>query len=188
MSSPHNAGAAALMTALYPDLTPSEIKSAMNLSARNTGAVNQDGTPIRPWDYGSGMVDLDAAANVGLVMDESAANYLAANPLTGGDISSLNLASIADSAVTGMEQYTRTFRRIRSGDVNYTLDSVGYPVGAISFSPSSFTLGLNDEQTVTVTVDASLLPAGVWTLGTITMTPDTDDEPDLHLPITMMRP
>jgi hypothetical protein len=72
--------------------------------------------------------------------------------------------------------------------VNYTLDSVGYPVGAISFSPSSFTLGLDDEQVVTVTVDASLLSAGVWTLGEITLTPDTDDEPDLHLPITMMRP
>ncbi|MCB1627675.1 MAG: S8 family serine peptidase, partial [Xanthomonadales bacterium] len=39
MSSPHNAGAAALMTALYPTLTPSEIKSALMLSARNTGAV-----------------------------------------------------------------------------------------------------------------------------------------------------
>lgn len=188
MSSPHNAGASALLTALYPDLTPSEIKSAAMLSARNSGAVNQDGSPIRPWDYGSGMVDLQAAANVGLVMDETAANYLAADPALGGDISSLNLASIADNAVTGTQQYTRTFRRIRSGDVTYTLGSVDYPPGAITFSPSSFTLGQDDEQVVTVTVDSSLLSAGVWTLGTITLTPDTGDEPDLHLPITMMRP
>lgn len=188
MSSPHMAGAAALLTALYPDLTPSEIKSAVNLSARNTGAINQDGTPIRPWDYGSGMVDLEAAAHVGLVMDETAANYLAANPATGGVISSLNLASIADSNVTGVQQYTRTFRRIRSGQVTYTLDSVGYPPGALQFSPPSFALDLDGEQAVIVTVDASLLTSGEWTLGEITLTPDTADEPDLHLPITMRRP
>ncbi len=188
MSSPHNAGAAALLTALYPDLTPSEIKSAAMLSARNTGAVNQDGTTIRPWDYGSGMVDLEAAANVGLVMDETAANYLAANPAAAGDVSSLNLASIADNAVTGTEQYTRTFRRIRTGEVTYTMGSVDYPPGAITFSPSVFTLDQDEEQVVTVTVDSSLLSSGVWTLGTITITPDTGDEPDLHMPITMMRP
>jgi len=187
MSSPHNAGSAALLTALYPDLTPSEIKSALNLSARNTGAVNQDGTPIRPWDYGSGMVDLNAAANVGLVMNETAGNYEAANPAMGGDISSLNLASIADSDVTGMQQYIRTFRRIRNGDVTYTLSSEGYPPGAIMFSPSSFTLGLNEEQVVSVTVDSSLLTGGVWTLGEITLTPVPGEEPDLHLPITMFR-
>jgi len=187
MSSPHNAGAAALMTALYPNLTPSEIKSALNLSARNTGAINEDGTPIRPWDYGSGMVDLDAAANVGLVMDETAANYLAANPATGGDISSLNLASIADSDVTGMAQYMRTFRRIRTGEVTYTVSSTGYPPGAITFSSTMFTLDENDEQVLTITVDSSLLGVGSWTLGEITLTPDTGDEPDLHLPITMFR-
>lgn len=187
MSSPHNAGAAALMTALYPALTPSEIKSAMNLSARNTGAINQDGTPIRPWDYGSGMVDLDAAANVGLVMDESAANYLAANPASGGDISSLNLASIARNNITGVQQFTRTFRRIRTGQVTYTLSSTGYPAGALTFTPPNFTLDENGEQAVIVTVDSSLLTSGQWTLGEITLTPNVGTEPDLHLPITMFR-
>ncbi len=187
MSGPHMAGAAALLTALYPDLTPSEIKSAVNLSARNTGAVNQDGTPIRPWDYGSGMVDLDAAANVGLVMDETAANYLAANPTTGGQISSLNLASIAANNITGVQEYTRTFRRIRTGEVTYTLDSVGYPPGALEFTPSTFTLDEGEEQVVVVSVDSSLLTSAVWTLGEITLTPDVGSEPDLHLPITMRR-
>ncbi len=187
MSSPHNAGAAALMTALYPTLTPSEIKSAMNLSARNTGAVNQDGSPIRPWDYGSGMVDLDAAANVGLVMDELAANYVAANPATGGDISSLNLASIAKNNVSGVETFTRVFRRIRSGSVTYTLSATGYPAGAIQFTPSMFTLAQGATQSVTINVTSSLLNAGEWTLGEITLTPDVGTEPDLHLPITMFR-
>lgn len=187
MSSPHMAGAAALLTGLYPDLTPSEIKSAVNLSARNTGAVNQDGSPIRPWDYGSGMVDLEAAAHVGLVMDETAANYLAADPAASGDISSLNLASIARNNITGVQQFTRTFRRIRTGEVTYTLGSVGYPAGALQFTPSSFALDLNGEQAVIVTVDSTLLTAGEWTLGEITLTPDTTDEPDLHLPITMRR-
>ena len=188
MSSPHMAGAAALLTALYPDLTPSEIKSAVNLSARNTGAVNQDGSPIRPWDYGSGMVDLEAAAHVGLVMDETAANYLAANPGTGGNISTLNLASVALNNATGSPEFTRTFRRIRDGEVTYTLDFTGeYPAGSIQFTPDEFTLDMNGEQEVLITVDSTVLTSGVWTLGEITITPDTADEPDLHMPITIRR-
>ncbi len=186
MSSPHIAGAAALMSGLYPTWTPSEIKSAVNLSARNSGAVNQDGTPIRPWDYGSGMVDLDAAANVGLVMDEIAANYLAADPGNGGEISSLNLASIGKNNITGTEQFTRTFRRVRTGMETYTLSDTGYPAGALVYTPPAFTLDENDEQTVTITVDSNLLISGEWTLGEITLTPD-GAEPDLHLPITMRR-
>lgn len=187
MSSPHMAGAAALMTDLYPGWTPSEIKSAINLSARNSGAINQDGTPIRPWDYGSGMVDLSAAALIGLVMNETAANYLAADPATGGEISSLNLASIAKNNITGVQQFTRTFRRVRTGSVTYTLSATGYPAGALTFTPPSFTLAENAVQTVTVSVDSGLLTAGQWTLGEITLTPNVGTEPDLHLPITMRR-
>lgn len=185
MSSPHLAGSAALIRALRPTWTPAEVKSALNLSSNNFGVVNQDGTPIRPWDYGSGRVNLEAAANVGLVMDIDPAAYVAANPAAGGQISSLNLPSIGKNNAIGVETFTRTFRRVRSGSQTYNLTSAGYPAGALQFSPSSFTLAENASQTVTISVNAGLLDPGVWTLGEMLMAPAGGNEPNLKLPVVM---
>jgi hypothetical protein len=185
MSSPHNAGAAALLTDLHPTWSPSQIKSALSLSSNNSGSVNEDGTPVRLWDYGSGRINLTAAAKVGLVMDETAANYAAANPATGGEISSLNLPSIAKYNVVGNAVFTRTFTRARPGTQTYTLSTSGFPAGALVVSPSSFTIAEGASQTVSVTVSAGLLSAGQWALGEIALTPGTTAEPDLHLPVAM---
>jgi len=185
MSSPHNAGAAALLTALHPTWSPSQIKSALSLSSNNTGSVNEDGTPVRLWDYGSGRINLTAAAKVGLVMDETNANYVAANPAAGGEISSLNLPSIAKFNVVGNATFTRTFTRARPGSQTYTLSTSGFPAGALTVSPASFTIAEGGSQTVTVTVTAGLLTAAEWTLGEVTLTPETTVEPDLHLPVAM---
>ncbi len=183
MSSPHMAGSAVLMRALNPNWTPTEIKSALNLSSNNFGAVNQDGSPVRLWDYGSGRVNLTSASKVGLIMDETAANFLAANPATGGEISTLNLASMAKANFVGDTVFTRTFRRARLGSQTYTLSATGFPVGAVDLSPASFTTA--DSQTITVTVHGGMLPSSQWTLGEVTLTPSAGDEPDLHLPIAV---
>src|SRR5690606_34318544 len=84
MSSPHTAGAAALVRAAQPGWSVSEVKSAiMSTATRNTG-FQEDGTTN--WnidDVGSGRVDLTKAVLAGLTLDETIANYIAANP-TGG--------------------------------------------------------------------------------------------------------
>lgn len=185
MSSPHLAGSAALMRALYPAWTPTQIKSAMNLSSNNFGAVNQDGTPVRLWDYGSGRVNLTAASQVGLIMNESSANFLAANPATGGDISSLNLASIAKRTFTGDAVFTRTFTRARTDSQTFTLSVSGFPAGAVEFSPASFTINSGGSQVITVTAHSALLTAGQWSLGELILTPAGGVEPTLHLPIAL---
>ena len=185
MSSPHMAGAAALMRALNPTWSATQVKSALNLSSNNFGAVNQDGSPIRLWDYGSGRVNLTAASKVGLIMDETAANFLAANPATGGDIASLNLASMAKANFIGDTSFTRTFRRARSGSQTYTLSAVGFPAGAIDFSPASFTINSTGSRTITVTAHGALLTSSQWSLGELILTPSAGDEPTLHLPIAL---
>lgn len=185
MSSPHNAGAGALLAALHPSWTPSQIKSALSLSSNNTGSVNEDGTPVRLWDYGSGRINLAKAAKVGLIMDESIANYVAANPAAGGDISTLNLPSIARNNVVGTATFTRTFTRARLGARTYDLSTSGFPAGALSVSPTSFTIPEGGSQSITVTVVSGLLTSGQWTLGEVSLTPTSGDEPVLHLPVAM---
>lgn len=185
MSSPHMAGSAVLMRALNPTWSATQVKSALNLSSNNFGAINQDGSPVRLWDYGSGRVNLSAASKVGLIMDETAANFLAANPATAGDISTLNLASMAKANFVGDTVFTRTFRRARAGSQTYTLSATGFPAGAVEFSPTSFTISSTGSRTITVTAHGALLASAQWTLGELTLTPSAGDEPNLHLPIAL---
>ncbi len=187
MSGPNTAGAAALIRALNPTWTPQQVKSALNLSANNSGSANQDGTPVRLWDYGSGRLNVAAASKVGLVMDETAANFLAANPATGGNIADLNLASMARFNFTGTYTFTRTFQRARSGSQTYNLSVVGLPAGSTTVTPASFTIAAAGSQTVTIVVDSALLTAGVWTLGEVLVTPMAGDEPNLKMPIAVQR-
>ena len=185
MSSPHMAGAAALMRALNPTWSATQVKSALNLSSNNFGAINSDGSPVRLWDYGSGRVNLSAASKVGLIMDETAANFLAATPATAGDISTLNLASMAKANFVGDTTFTRTFRRARAGSQTYTLSAVGFPAGAVEFSPASFTVNATGSRTITVTAHGALLTSAQWNLGELVLTPSAGDEPTLHLPIAL---
>ena len=109
MSSPHNAGAGTLMRAIHPDLTPTEIKSAMMLTATNEDTVKEDGvTPTDPFDLGSGRIRLDRAKWTDIVMSETGDNFMSADPSIGGDPSALNLASMMNSNCVGTCSWTRT--------------------------------------------------------------------------------
>ncbi|WP_161632054.1 S8 family serine peptidase [Nakamurella lactea] len=84
MSSPHAAGSGALIRALHPDWSPSAIRSALASTANPDGMVKEDGsTPADAFDIGSGLLDLDAASRVGVILDETYDNFVAADPNTG---------------------------------------------------------------------------------------------------------
>ena len=100
MSSPHLAGSAALVRALQPTWLPSEVKSALMMTSFNGGFKENGTTPWDPDDVGTGRVDLNQVAKAGLVMNETFANYLAANPATGGDPRTLNIPSVRDMNCT----------------------------------------------------------------------------------------
>lgn len=187
MSSPHNAGAAALISKARPSWTPSQIKSALMLTARNSNIVKEDeATPADPLNYGNGRIQVDAAVNAALVMDESIADYTAANPADGGDPRQLNLASLYSSNCIGVANcaFTRSFTNVSGGSLTRDINIVEPAGVSMSASPSNFTLADGATQVVEFTADATALdPADGFSFGTVTLT--APGESDLHLNVAI---
>ena len=64
---------------------------------------------------GSGRIDLTKVNKAGLLLDETQADYLAANPAEGGDVRTLNTASLADNECLASCSWTRTFTGTSTG-------------------------------------------------------------------------
>lgn len=185
MAGPHIAGSAVLMRSLHADWTPMQIKSALMLNAKTDGLVNVDSTPGDPWDRGAGRVDLAAAARTGLIMDETGANFSAANPANGGTLATLNLPSVALGDCTAADcSFTRTLQSALATSAEWTLDVTGLP-GA-SVTPASFTLAPGASQVVTIDIAPATL-AGGWSFGSLHAVADSSEVSAAHLPIAVRR-
>jgi len=154
MSSPHLAGAAALLRAVNPTWTPQEVKSAIQLTAKIPG-FRQDG--VTPWDaddVGNGRVDLRSAARSGVVLDETFNNFLAANPGSGGQPRNLNLPSLRHITCNGICQFTRTVRNTRNTPTNWTALANASAGTQVTIQPSTFSFngGLAETQRLVITV------------------------------------
>jgi subtilisin family serine protease len=153
MASPHVAGAAALLRAIHPGWTPSEVKSALMLTASTNGVEENLATQWTPDDVGSGRVDLTRAALAGFVLDETYASYLAANPASGGDPKTLNLPGVRN--VDGCDApspctWTRTLRGVLPASSSWTV-SVDAPPGVdVTVDPPQFSLGGTGEDADTI--------------------------------------
>jgi uncharacterized repeat protein (TIGR01451 family) len=174
MSSPHNAGAAALLMALHPDWTPMEIRSAMMMTAEDgllADRVTIEGVmrPATPQDEGSGRVALENAAMVGLVLDETIANFEAADPTLDGTPSSLNLASLYSSKCVGECTWTRTFKSVAGMPATYTVVAPEW----VTVAPASFTIPAGGTQVVTFTADVATLETDVWEFASIDFLTDS---------------
>ena len=164
MASPHVAGAGALLRALHPDWSDAEIQSALMMTSRS-GVLKDDAvTPADPFDVGAGRLDLTSAARVGLVLDETIANYWAADPSAGGDPMTLNLASLANQNCAESCSWTRTFRSVLTQPVTYNVTAVGPAGMEITVEPATFTIAGGGTQTLVITVDGdlSVLTPGDW--------------------------
>ena len=187
MSGPHMAGAAALMRAVHPDWTPSEVKSAVQTTARPAGFMEDGETPWNIDVVGSGVVDLSKAAKAGLTLDETYARFLAANP-AGGSISvrELNLASVRNMNCTPNCTFTRTVKN-RLG-VSGTWASAFQTVDGIraTVSPASFTLAPGATQELTITVsppaDTAMTQIG---FGYLTFTEAASASPAQHFTVAI---
>ena len=184
MSSPHITGSAALLRAVQPDWTPTEIRSAINMTAKLEGLVRADGSAVNAWDLGSGRVDLTRAALSGLVLDETAANFASANPASGGVLANLNLAEFTSADCATSCTFTRTLRNPTLTAQDYTLDFTGLPAGVAVASPSSFTIAAGDTQVVTVTIDGTQFASG-WNFGQLVLTANDVTKPVLHMPVVI---
>ncbi len=189
MSSPHNAGSGALMSALYPGWSPAAIKSAIMMTADTTVLKEDGATPGDPFDYGGGRIDLTKAAEVGLVLDETAADFLAAEPAAGGDPKTLNLASLQNSRCVGVCSWSRTVESVAAASVDWTV-STTVPAGVtLTPSPAAFTLAPGGEQTIVFDADVSGLALDTFAFAEISLSETTaaGGSPDLHLPVAVAK-
>ncbi|MDF2177549.1 S8 family serine peptidase [Aliiglaciecola sp. CAU 1673] len=181
MASPHIAGAAALLKGARPSWTPAEIQSALMLTA-NQNTLKDDGvTPSDFFDMGSGMANVGAAASIGLLMDISIDEYLAADPAEGGDPKALNLPSMANARCVGACSWTRTVKATKDGSWSVSSETMSSGLD-VTFSPASFTLTAGQEQQIEVHVDASLAESDVWAFGNLVLAGDAET---LRMPIAV---
>lgn len=180
MASPHQAGAAALIRQARPTWTPPEIKSALAMTAVQTVYLEDQVTLANPFARGSGRVQVDRAINAGLVLDETLANYTAANPATGGDPTTLNQPNLYNRSCFPTCVFYRTFRNTRANSTSWRvqLEGVSGSVTPIITVPGNGTLR------VKFTIYGYTLPAnGTTGFGNVVLTPATGTAPVLRLPV-----
>ncbi len=184
MSSPFNAGAAALLKELHPSWSTAEIKSALMLTAVTAGVTKEDGvTPADPFDRGAGRVQVDVASSTGLVMDETITNFLTADPSDGGDPKTLNVASYKNDNCVGTCSFQREFRSVATDPVDYTAGLFGM-TGTVN--PASFTAMPGQMVTLNIEIEGSALVPGATSFGELRVLPQgpsTDFPMAVSLPI-----
>lgn len=159
MSSPHTAGAGALLSAVFPDWTVSQVKSALMLTAERDNLLKEDmQTPADLFDFGAGRVDLEMASLTGLTMDETYENMVAADPAEGGDMKTLNIASLYNSLCVGECSWTRTFTSVADAEASYTVVAPTW----ITVEPASFTIAAGGTQEITFTANVVGQDSEVW--------------------------
>ncbi|WP_299004323.1 S8 family serine peptidase [uncultured Shewanella sp.] len=179
MASPHIAGALTLIAKLHPDWSPAEVQSALMLTA-DQNTFKEDGvTPSDFFDMGAGYVNISAAAQTGLIMDETYEGYLIADPSLGGEPSEINLASMANASCLGVCSWTRTVKATTDASWNASALTSGDGF-YLDVSPKRFTLAAGESQEITVTANVSAADEG-WSFGNIELT--SNDLPDVKLPV-----
>lgn len=164
MSSPHTAGAGALIKAWHPDWSAAQVKSALMLTAGTANLLKEDmQTPADNFDFGAGRVDLEMAGLTGLVMDETYANFTAADPSLGGNPSTLNIASLQSNSCVGQCSWTRTFTSVSDMPATYTVTAPAW----VTVDPATFSIGPGDTRQITITADVSAFDPDAWQYATI---------------------
>ena len=179
MASPHQAGAGALIRQARPTWSPPEIKSALMLTATPTVYLEDQVTLANPFARGSGRVRVDQAINAGLVMNETTANYTAANPGIGGDPTTLNQPNLYNRSCYPTCTFYRTFRNTKAVSSSFTMQLQGV-TGSIS---PLITVPGNGTLTVKFTIYGYSLPTnGSFSFGNVVLTPASGG-PVLRLPV-----
>lgn len=189
MASPHHAGAAGLIRQGRPTWTVPEIKSALAMTAKQEVYKEDSITLADPFARGSGRIQVDQAIRAGLVLNETKANFLAADPTIGGNVSSLNLPSLANARCVETCTFTRTFRNTLSFRQAWVVKLQGLK-GTVS--PALFTINPGESKVVKVTIYSSSLPNdGRWNFGGLALLPQSTgnpNQPTLNLPIGVAVP
>lgn len=180
MSSPHVAGAAALLRQAHPTWSPAAIKSALMTTTTPVYLASGATDPNR-WGYGSGHMNPNGATSPSLVYNLTAADYgkflcgLSLTPPPGigncGTLGSiqpwnLNLASLTAAGVAGTQTLTRTVTNVGNAQATYVA-SWNLPGWDVAVNPSSITLAPGASKTFAVTLTRTSAAVGTWTFGSL---------------------
>ncbi|MFN2186168.1 MAG: S8 family serine peptidase, partial [Anaerolineae bacterium] len=193
MASPHAAGAAALLTALHPDWTPAQMQSALMTTAVPDNVLKEDSaTAADPFDRGGGRIDVSRAAQAGLVLDETTNNFEDADPGLDGDPTTLNLASLANSACYPTCSWTRTVKSALDTAADWTVSVTGASPGLeVTVSPTSFRA--TGAGPIELQIDADTTGfnaandgANDWGFASIVL--ESAGQETLHIPLAVKKP
>ncbi|WP_245647007.1 S8 family serine peptidase [Microtetraspora niveoalba] len=184
MSSPHVAGAGALMAALHPDWTPGQIKSALETTATTKVTKQDRTTPADPFDYGGGRVDLSKAADAALTLDETAAGFAASATDPMGRID-LNLPSVNAPVMPGVITAKRTLVNTTDKTLVYTASGTTVAGASVTVLPPLFTVKPGKSVKLTVVIAAPDLPDGQY-FGQVNLKQVNGDRTQ-HLPVAFHR-
>ena len=177
-ASPHVAGGGALLLSVDPSLTPSQLQSMFQTTA-TTDVRSSTGNPATPFEMGSGRIQLAEALQAGLFMDVSGQEFLAANPATGGDPSSLNLPGMVNESCQEKCSFSRTVTD-HAGGGTWAASAENFPAGVqVSITPANFILASSGSQTLEIEIDLGTTTIGEWVFGEIRLT--SQGLPDQHL-------
>ncbi|MBR9727930.1 S8 family peptidase [Shewanella intestini] len=153
MAAPHVAGAAALIKQARPDWTASEIQSAIMMTA-HTDVTTMSGQDAGIYRAGSGRINALAAIDAGLLMDETADNFMLANPNNGGTVRALNLPEMVNFDCKQTCSWVRTFKATHDGTWAVETETGEYSV-ELKATPATFSLKKGDK--VSVVFEAKIL-------------------------------
>ncbi|NNF15640.1 MAG: S8 family serine peptidase, partial [Gammaproteobacteria bacterium] len=170
------AGAVALLKAVHPDWSPSELMSAL-MTTGSTPLREEDlATLTGPFDHGGGRIDLAAAAQAGLLLHVSVDEFANASPSLGGDPKALNLAGLVDLDCVGSCEWIRTVRATRAG--TWTASAVfSEPLVEAQVEPAVFSLDVDERQELRITLHGHPSLADVNYTGEIILTPAQPEIP-----------
>ena len=154
------------------------------ISALETTAIadivrNSDDSEARVPDRGAGGVQVDLAAQAGLYLPVSEADFLGANPFDGGDPGALNLPGVVSDNCVGTCAFTRTVRALGAGTWNVSTE------GSldIDVSPSSFTLSEGQQRDLQIEISRGGVELGEWGAGSVVLTPTLGTFTTQRLPV-----
>jgi len=156
MSSPHVAGAGALLKDLHPNWTPGQIKSALMTTSRTQNLFKEDGvTPSDPFDRGSGRLDLTKAGRAGITFDCPGSDFMTHK----NDLWNVNYPSVYIPQMPATITVQRTAHSELTKNSTWKLTTTA-PADLLVTVPATILVPAAGDFTFDITLDASAVPAG----------------------------
>ena len=181
MSSPHVAGAAALLKAGEPSWTPGQIKSALMLTAKAFGITGySSATTATAYEYGSGRINLRRAGSPKLAMWDDGAAFLEHR----ADLWNTNHPSAHLPVMPGRMTLVRSVQSLLDEDSVWKVGVVAPADVKAHVRPRRLEVPAGGSAELRLSINARDVPQGVDRSLRLNM---NDGERRLRMPVSLVR-